>query len=179
MTVDGRPVTTPASFRALSLLHRNCLWGACSIYNTVQYIQSTHITMTSSNGNIFRDTGTLWGEFTGYRWIPLTKTSDAELWCFFICAKTNGWANHRGTGDSRRHRAHYDVTVMHNTPIAPPWGWGMGCIFPIQSLCKVSTLWCVWFRVVMDSVIAWPYHECGTRASSAFKTIFSWWNVLK
>ena len=22
------------------------------------------------------------GEFTGHRWIPLTKASDAELWCF-------------------------------------------------------------------------------------------------
>ena len=39
--------------------------------------------MTSSNGNIFRDTGHLCGEFTGRRWIPRTKASDAELWCFF------------------------------------------------------------------------------------------------
>ena len=39
--------------------------------------------MTSSNGNIFRVTGTLFGEFTGHRWIPLPhKASDAELWCF-------------------------------------------------------------------------------------------------
>ena len=38
--------------------------------------------MTSSNGNIFRVTGPLCGEFTGLRWIPLTKASDAELWCF-------------------------------------------------------------------------------------------------
>ena len=39
--------------------------------------------VTSSNGNIFRVTGHLCGEFTGRRWIPRTKTSDAELWCFF------------------------------------------------------------------------------------------------
>ena len=26
------------------------------------------------------------GESTGYQWIPLTKTSDAELWCFLWCA---------------------------------------------------------------------------------------------
>ena len=39
-------------------------------------------TMTSSNGNIFRVTGPLCGEFTDYRWIPLTKVSDAEVWCF-------------------------------------------------------------------------------------------------
>ena len=38
--------------------------------------------MTSSNGNIFRVTGPLWGEFTGHRWIPLIKANDAELWCF-------------------------------------------------------------------------------------------------
>ena len=29
--------------------------------------------MTSSNGNIPRVTGPLWGEFTDHRWIPLTK----------------------------------------------------------------------------------------------------------
>ena len=33
--------------------------------------------MTSSNGNIFRVTGHLCGEFTGPRWIPLTNASDA------------------------------------------------------------------------------------------------------
>ena len=37
--------------------------------------------MTSSNKNIFRVTGPLWGEFTSHWWIPLTKASDAELWC--------------------------------------------------------------------------------------------------
>ena len=37
--------------------------------------------MTSSNGNIFRVTGHLRGEFTGHRWIPHTKASDAEIWC--------------------------------------------------------------------------------------------------
>ena len=26
----------------------------------------------------------LCGEFTSHRWIPLTKASDAELWCFFF-----------------------------------------------------------------------------------------------
>ena len=42
-----------------------------------------NITMTSSNENIFCVTGHLCGEFTGHRWIPRTKASDAELWCFF------------------------------------------------------------------------------------------------
>ena len=42
--------------------------------------------MTSSNRNIFRVTGHLRGEFFGPRWIPLTKASDAELWCFLWSA---------------------------------------------------------------------------------------------
>ena len=35
--------------------------------------------MTSSNGNIFCVTGPMCAEFTGNRWIPLTKASDAGL----------------------------------------------------------------------------------------------------
>ena len=35
--------------------------------------------MTSSDGNIFRITDALFGEFTDHRLIPLTKASDAEL----------------------------------------------------------------------------------------------------
>ena len=42
--------------------------------------------MTSSNGNIFRVTGHLCGEFTGPRWIPHTKASDAVLWCLLWSA---------------------------------------------------------------------------------------------
>ena len=38
--------------------------------------------MTSSNGRIFRVTGYVCGEFTGDRWIPRIKASDAELWLF-------------------------------------------------------------------------------------------------
>ena len=45
-----------------------------------------HYMMTSSNGNIFRVTGHLCGEFTGSRWIPRTKASEAELWYFLWSA---------------------------------------------------------------------------------------------
>ena len=51
-------------------------------------------------------------DITGHRWIPPQKASDTELWCFFLRAWTNGWANNLGAGDLRRHRTHYDVTVM-------------------------------------------------------------------
>ena len=55
--------------------------------------------MTSSNGNIFRVTDPLCGEFTGDRWIPCTKASDAQLWRFL------SWATNRDAGDLTRHRA--------------------------------------------------------------------------
>ena len=45
-----------------------------------------HSMMKSSNWNIFRVTGPLCGEFTCHRWIPLTKASDMELWCFLWSA---------------------------------------------------------------------------------------------
>ena len=58
-------VTTGTAFW---LLMTRCLFCAKSM-------------MTSSNGNIFRFTGHLCGEFTGSRGIPRTKASEAELWC--------------------------------------------------------------------------------------------------
>ena len=54
--------------------------------------------MASSNGNIFRVTGLLCVEFTGF---------GVSLFC--------AWIN----GDLRRHRVHYNVTVML-------WGLGAG-----------------------------------------------------
>ena len=44
-------------------------------------VSTYHDMMTSSNGDNFRVTGLLCGEFTGPRWIPHTNASDAELWC--------------------------------------------------------------------------------------------------
>ena len=67
--------------------------------------------MTSSNGNSFRVTGPLCGEFTGPRWIALAKASDAELWCWYA-PWINCWVNNREAGDLRCHRAHYDVTTI-------------------------------------------------------------------
>ena len=49
-------------------------------------VLSQYYMVTSSNGNIFRVTGPLCGEFTGHRWIPRTKASDAELWSFLWSA---------------------------------------------------------------------------------------------
>ena len=69
--------------------------------------------MTSSNGNIFRVTGSLCGELTGHRRISLAKANAAGLDVFYlICAWTNWRANNQDTGNLRRRRAHNDVTSM-------------------------------------------------------------------
>ena len=88
------------------------------IYNMSSYVQVIAwqwqgIMMTSSNRNIFRVTGPLCGEFTGHQWIPLTKASDAELWCFpWSAREKKSRVNVRDASDLRRHRAYYDVTPM-------------------------------------------------------------------
>ena len=70
--------------------------------------------VTSSNANIFRVTGHLCGEFPGHRWIPRTKASDAELWCFPWSAPwINGRVFNREADDLRRHHAHCDVIVTN------------------------------------------------------------------
>ena len=75
ITIDV--LTSPAKFRRSGTLN-NVVWPAEP--------WKKYVMMTSSNGNIFRVTGHLCGEFTGPRWIPHTKASDAELWCFLWSA---------------------------------------------------------------------------------------------
>ena len=98
--------------------------------------RATYFIMTSSNGNIFRVTDPLCGEFTGDRWIPLTKASDAELWCFHWSAWLNVWVNTREADDLRRHLGHYDV--MSNLNVAK--NFSLGVLHPSISvllLCRV------------------------------------------
>ena len=46
---------------------------------------------------------------------PVTRSFDVF---FFLSAPgQNGWANNRAVDDMKRHRAHYDVTVMLATPV--------------------------------------------------------------
>ena len=68
--------------------------------------------MTSSNGNIFRVTGHLYGEFTGPGDVPTQRPVTRSLMFSLICVWINGWINNREAGDLRRYRGHYDVSVM-------------------------------------------------------------------
>ena len=93
--------------------------------------------MTSSNGNIFHVTGLLCGEFTGPRWIPRTKASVAELWCFLWSA--SGLVNNREAGDLRRYHIHYDVNLMFPQRFALSWHNCM-CIAHYEISFSVSSL---------------------------------------
>ena len=89
-----------------------------------QHRRSRNSKMTSSNENIFRVTGPLCGEFTGHRWIPLTKAMTRNFHVFFDLGLNKTWVNIRETVDLRRRRAHYDVIIMgimlwlHDQPCA-------------------------------------------------------------
>ena len=52
-----------------------------------------------------------------FHWLPVDSHHKGQwreaLMFSLICVWTKGWANNRGAGDLRRHRAHYNVTVMH------------------------------------------------------------------
>ena len=67
--------------------------------------------MTSSNGNIFRVTGSLFkGQWSG------------ALMFSLICAWIKDWINNCEAGDLRHHRAHYDVIVMNRDKLVSVLG---------------------------------------------------------
>ena len=71
--------------------------------------------MTSSNGDIFRVTNPLCGEFTGPGEFPAQKQVTRSFDVSLICVWMNDWVNDGEAGDLRRYPAHCDVTVMQNT----------------------------------------------------------------
>ena len=76
---------------------------------------------------------------------------------FFICAWINDWVNNREAGDLRRHRAHYDVTVMtlpvlaNIPPVATVFLAGGTITSPLESVGFSSTL--VVFVVGVSKVV--------------------------
>ena len=95
-------------YTAVFLVKLNRLHGAINLSRRY-IIHPALISLMIShphNGNIFRVTGPLCGEFTGYRKGQWRGALVFSLTC------TNVWANNRDAGDLRRHRAHYGVAVM-------------------------------------------------------------------
>ena len=97
--------------------------------------------MTSPNENIFRVTDHLCGEFTGH--FPHKGQWRGALMFSLICAWMNGWVDNREAGDLRRHRAHYDVTVMKNEEkrggwqVEVTWNRNLSSGFPQRGLKRI------------------------------------------
>ena len=83
--------------------------------------------MTSSNGNIFRVTGPLWGNPTVTGGFPSHGPMTRNFYFSLICVWTNGWANNQGVSDLKRRHAHYCVTVM----------WIQMVIHPHRNTCSL------------------------------------------
>ena len=84
----------------------------------VAYFMSNHATDLKIHYEVNR-----WQHFPRYltfvmgiHWSPVDSPHKGQwrgtLMFSLICARTNGSASNRGTGDLRRHHADYDVTVM-------------------------------------------------------------------
>ena len=114
--------------------------------------------MTSSNGNILRVTGPLCGDFTGHRWIPLTKASDAEFWFWLWSAPwINGWVNNREPGGLRHHRAHHNVIVMIMTlvfQLHDRWLAWLNHSFALPFPLYFRPWWIMWFSYVCFKVFS-------------------------
>ena len=83
--------------------------------------------MTSSDGNIFRVTGHLCGEFTGHRWIPRTKASDAALLRFLWSASEQswGWWFETLSRPLWRHRNDENIDLKMSPVEWRPFCWGL------------------------------------------------------
>ena len=101
--------------------------------------------MTSWNGNIFRVTGPLCAEFADHRWIPLTKASDAELWCF-LWSGLNEWL-------SKQLRRWW-----FETPSRSLWRHCNVTKWTTQSTLKYIKFY---FRMEYTSFNVWPHILCG------------------
>ena len=88
-------------------------WGIRCLCQFYQRFRSVFM-MTSWNGNIFRVTGPLCGEFTGE--FPSQSQRHGALMCYLICARINGWVNNLEAGYLKCHRAHHDVIVIDIDP---------------------------------------------------------------
>ena len=134
------PQTSPMTLNDLGQNTTNCIMRirkkadhvmVAMFIATITWTPSLQILimMTSSNGNIFHITGLFCGEFTGDQWIPRSKASNVELWCFLWSASEPQLSKQWKPNDFRHHRAQYDVIVMNTHSIAHQERWDIRCFF--------------------------------------------------
>ena len=112
-------------------------------YINVSYIaRMIHfpITMMTSSRNIFRVTGPLWGESIGRQWIPLTKTSHVDLWCFlWLCKQSRYLDTHTRTFTRTHTHAHTQTQTHTHTTLK----WGVNKKF-INNEAQWENTICTW-----------------------------------
>ena len=79
--------------------------------------------MTSPNGNIF--------PVNGHRWLPSQRP--VSFYGFFDLYLNKRLSKQKDASDLRRHRAHYDVTVMRNPSQNEIWQ-NLAPLYPFQIL---------------------------------------------
>ena len=110
--------------------------------------------MTSSNGNNFRVTGHLCGEFTVPGEFPAQRPVMRSFDVFYDLRLNERWVNNRDAGDLRRYRTHYDVTIMQC--YCCPWG----LIQPdANTICTSSKLPCFLDQRYPNSPLQWHHNE--------------------
>ena len=145
--------------------------------------------MMSSNGNIFHVTGPLWGDFTGDQWIPVTKASDVELWCFLWSASEQKLSKQprRWWFEMPSHplwchcngMALLSQILTTNYPIANKWN----CLCQVQSLIKFLKLLhsILQYHIILHCVLMRGFniicvyiHTCWVHTSP--NLAFYWWS---
>ena len=86
----------------------------------------------------------------GHRWIPLTKASEAELWCFVWSTPQQTFEQ---TSDLRHHRPHYDVTnatTKHKKVQSMFW---------LDVLIRLMIIWHQWRIYLLNHIPTFPLSQ--------------------
>ena len=117
-----------------------------------------------------KDLPCYWPFVRGIHWSPVASPYRGEwrgtLIFSLICAWTNSCANNRDAGDLRRHRAHYDVTVMVNTNYLYRWidndvYWKYITLYKQMTIMKLTTMimmilmWGLYIYNVISDMYIW------------------------
>ena len=158
------------------------------------------IMMTSSNGNIFHVTGSLWVHRSPVN-SPHKGQWRGALMFSLICAWTCSLANNQDAGNWRRRRAHWDVTVMiqygkivPNTQTKLQYIWhsrmsGRNTLSNFEwseslSSCSAWPFGHKWFRFWLVAFLAHPLHHTDNRSRNRHRNLWvgwcvsSWWPLF-
>ena len=129
-------------------------------------------------------------EFTAHRWIPLTKASDAELWCFLWSAPEHTIKQTIVTpGDLRCNRTHYDIIVMAmdvHVPVSQYiyiYIYTYICVYVCVRVCVRVHMWicvCYVMRVfTMHMNWLWENDTAQNKETGGFPTVLNLQSIAK